>query len=104
MRNQLKINKAIRSDYAQLEQLNKDLKQQIKDKTLTISDLQDKIKGLETQLLEEKKEKEHFKSLVEVKEIEIVELENQNKSLQEQKTTLEEQILELGKKSILAQL
>lgn len=98
LRAELKQNGAVRSDYAQLEQLNKDLKQQIKDKTLTISDLQDKIKGLETQLLEEKKEKEHFKSLVEDKEIEIVELENQNKSLQEQKNTLEEQILELGKK------
>lgn len=33
---------AIREDYARLEELNKDLKQQIKDKSLTVIDLQKK--------------------------------------------------------------
>lgn len=79
LRTQLKQNQAMREDYARLEELNKDLQQQIKNKSLTILDLQDKIYKLE-------------KTIFEAKE------ENQNKSLQEQKKILENQILSLGKK------
>lgn len=71
----------MREDYARVEELNKDLQQQIKNKSLTILDLQDKIQKLKRTIFDEKKEKE-----------------NQNKSLQEQKKILEEQILDLGKK------
>jgi hypothetical protein len=73
LRAELQGKSAIREDYAKLEELNRDLKQQIKDKSLTVIDLQDKIKGLEIQFLQEKKEKEYFKSLVEVKKIEVEE-------------------------------
>ncbi len=81
LRAELKQNQAMRKDYARLEELNKDLQQQIKNKSLTILDLQDKIQKLERSIFDGKEEKE-----------------NQNKSLQEQKKILEKQILELGKK------
>ncbi len=115
LRAELKQNGAVRSDYAQLEQLNKDLKQQIKDKTLTISDLQDKIKGLEKSndkyigyiqeighnLSEQGLNVRELKDVPKLTKTLIEEhntIKNQNKSLQEQKTSLEEQILDLGKK------
>ncbi|QKF80730.1 hypothetical protein [Halarcobacter ebronensis] len=47
LRIELKENTAVREDYAKLEQLNKELKQQIKDKNLTIEELQNKLKELE---------------------------------------------------------
>ncbi len=43
LREDLKEHKATRKDYAQLEQLNKNLKEQIKNKDLTLSDLQKQL-------------------------------------------------------------
>ncbi|WP_044418514.1 hypothetical protein [Halarcobacter anaerophilus] len=47
LRIELKENAAVREDYAKLEQLNKELKELIKDKNLTIEELQNKLKELE---------------------------------------------------------
>lgn len=44
LREQLKERGATRSEYAELEQLNKELKEQIKAKDLTISDLEEKLR------------------------------------------------------------
>jgi len=43
LRAELKENEAVREDYAKLEQLNRDLKQQIKNKDLKIDDLEKKL-------------------------------------------------------------
>lgn len=53
----------MREDYARLEELNKDLQQQIKNKSLTILDLQDKIQKLKRTIFDEKEEKEKQKQL-----------------------------------------
>ena len=44
LREQLKERGATRSEYAELEQLNKELKEQIKAKDLTVSDLEEKLR------------------------------------------------------------
>lgn len=67
LRAELKEAAATREDYAKLEQLNKDLKEQIKAKALSIDDLHQQIEAY-------KKEKEHYKSIVEIQEIEIIDL------------------------------
>lgn len=61
LREELKTNHAERKDYAQLEQLNRDLKAQIKDKSLTIESLHQQIDALKqlTNILESKNEALH---------------------------------------------
>ena len=92
LRTELKQENAKREDYAKLEQLNRDLKERIKQKDLTIDDLKEIIDA-------NSKEKEHLKSIIEVKEIDNIDLKNQNKSLQEQKTVLNDKLVELEKKN-----
>jgi len=55
LRTELQGQSAIREDYAKLEELNRDLKQLIKDKSLTVLDLKEKIKELENSILDDKK-------------------------------------------------
>ena len=105
LRLELKENKATRPDYAKLEQLNKELKQQIKDKILTVDEFQDKIKSLEYSLLNSKKENKNLegsnnkldKTLI-LKEKEINSLVNQNKALISEKEILMKENLELKEK------
>lgn len=82
LRAELKQNQAIREDYARLEELNNNLKQQIKNKSLTISDFQDKIKKLESSILEVEEEKEN----------QITELRSENQSLVNKTLELKEKI------------
>jgi peptidoglycan hydrolase CwlO-like protein len=103
---------ATREDYAKLEQLNKDLKEQVKENALTIEDLNSNFNSLKYSL-EEKfnsliKEKEHFKSVVELKEVEILDLEpykdlyfsqeHDLNALQEQNKVLVEKVSSLQEK------
>lgn len=84
-----------REQHAKREALVKELKEELKNKTLTTETMQTKFAELEERLL---KENEHLKSIIEVKEIDLVELKNQNKSLQEQKTVLADKVTDLEEK------
>lgn len=82
LREQLKERGATRSEYAELEQLNKELKEQIKAKDLTINQLKDQVSTLERDpmngiRLAEAKEKNWF-------------LEIENKSLKSEVLELQE--------------
>lgn len=102
VREYLKEIGATRKEFAELDQLNKDLKEQLKAKDLTIEEMQDKFNSLIN-------EKEHFKAVVELKEVEILDLEpyknlyfsqehdlnslqEQNRVLADKVTTLQEKI------------
>lgn len=130
LREKLKENGAVRADYAQLEALNKELKEELKNKVLShdkllksfnnledilikkdseILTLKDENKVQNLQILQLQKENEHQKSLIEVKEVEILELQNKlslaqkksqsyfglNKELKEEIIALKEQINDL---------
>lgn len=112
VREYLKELGATREDYAKLEKLNRDLKEQVKENALTIEEMQSKFNSLKYSL-EEKfnelyKEKEHFKSVVELKEVEILDLEpfkdlyfrqeHDLNSLQEQNKVLVEKVSSLQEK------
>ena len=56
VREELQNEKATRKDYAALEELNRNLKNEVKQKTLTIEDLNDHIGSLKNSLLNSKKE------------------------------------------------
>jgi len=68
LRIELKENAAVRENYAKLEQLNKELKQQIKDKNLTIEELQNKLKELEFSMtsIKEKDNNTHATNITQV--------------------------------------
>lgn len=103
---------ATRKEFAELDQLNKDLKEQLKAKDLTIEEMQNKFNALKHSLEENfnelHKEKEHLKSVVELKEVEISDLEpyknlyfsqeHDLNALQEQNKLLEEKIITLEEK------
>jgi chromosome segregation ATPase len=91
----LKESGATREQYAELEALVKELKEELKNKTLTVESMNTKFAELEKKLL---KEKEHLISLIEVKEIDILNLNNQNKALISQKQVLEEKVTTLEQK------
>lgn len=112
VREYLKELGATREEFAKLDQLNKDLKEQLKTKDLTIEEMQEKFNSLKHSL-EEKfnelyKEKEHLKSVVELKEVEISDLEpyrnlyfsqeHDLNSLQEQNKVLVEKVSILEEK------
>jgi hypothetical protein len=92
---------ATREDYAKLEQLNKDLKEQVKENALTIEEMQNKFNSLI-------KEKDHFKAVVELKSVEILDLEpyknlyfsqeHDLNALQEQNKVLVEKVSSLQEK------
>lgn len=92
---------ATREDFAKLDQLNKDLKEQVKENALTIEEMQEKFNSLI-------KEKDHFKAVVELKSVEILDLEpyknlyfsqeHDLNSIQEQNKVLVEKVSSLQEK------
>lgn len=78
---QLQSQLSNREQHAQREALVRDLKEELKAKTLTVETMQTKFAELEEKLL---KEKEHLKSIVEVKEIDIIDLKNAQTTLKDE--------------------
>lgn len=93
---QLQSQLSNREQHAMREALVRDLKEELKSKTLTAETMQTKFAELEEKLL---KEKEYLKSIVAVKEIENLDLNTQNKSLQEQKEVLASKVITLEQKT-----
>lgn len=92
----MKENQAVRTDYAPLEAEKKLLEEKLKAKELTEKELLEKFQELEKSFL---KEKGHLTSLIEVKDIDIIDLNNQNKSLEELKTVLTSKVTSLELKT-----
>ena len=89
-----------REEHAQREALNTKLREEIKIKDLTIEEIKTKFKDLEKKLIPKlEKEIKHLTSLIEVKDIDIIELKNANKSLEAQKEVLEEKVSTLEEKT-----
>lgn len=104
-RKELQEHKATREQYAELEQLNKDLKAKIKDKDLTIEELNERLSAWQQKSIDLEKENTSLHKIREESEVEIVELQldnrdlkNENKSLQEQKEVLEVKVVDLEEK------
>lgn len=114
LRAELQKNKADRQQYAELEQLNRDLKQQIKSKDLTIDKMKSEIDLLKYQNKKLNKEVEHLKSVIEVKDQEIENAKQLNSKylgtnqellkaiteLKREKRVLDDKLLDLEKKSV----
>ncbi|MEN9438763.1 MAG: hypothetical protein RL613_225 [Fusobacteriota bacterium] len=94
---QLQSQLSNREQHAQREALVKELKEELKNKTLTTETMQSKFAELEEKLL---KEKSHLNSIIAVKEIENLDLNTQNKSLQEQKEVLASKVTTLEQKIV----
>ncbi|MCP4971345.1 MAG: hypothetical protein GY932_12230 [Arcobacter sp.] len=110
-REELQNEKATRKDYAALEELNKNLKNEVKQKALTIEDLNEHIESLKHSLLNSKKENSDLqKSNNELREdINLKDtrfdnlmyiVETQQEELQEQKKVLDDKSIELGIKNV----
>jgi hypothetical protein len=106
LREELKETGATRADYAALEKTNKDLKAEIKNKTLTVDQLQQEIKELKTNLIGKDKvitkQNEAVNSsqmILKVKEKEINTLKTQINSLEAQKEVLPSKDINLSEKS-----
>lgn len=95
LRTFMKDNGAGRQDYAELEKEKKILEEQLKAKELTQDGLLKKFKEIQDKFL---KEKEHLKSIIEIKELDIIELQNQNKGLVSQKEVLNDKLVEFQEK------
>ena len=95
LRSFMKDNGAGRQDYAELEKEKKILEEQLKAKELTQDGLLKKFKEIQDKFL---KEKEHLKSIIEIKELDIIELQNQNKGLISQKEVLNDGFVDLEEK------
>ena len=95
LRSFMKDNGAGRQDYAELEKEKKILEEQLKAKELTQDGLLKKFKEIQDKFL---KEKEHLKSIIEIKELDIIELQNQNKGLISQKEVLNDKLVEFQEK------
>ena len=95
LRSFMKDNGATRQDYAELEKEKKILEEQLKAKELTQDGLLKKFKEIQDKFL---KEKEHLKSIIEIKELDIIELQNQNKGLISQKEVLNDKLVEFQEK------
>lgn len=89
LKTELQANKATRADYAELEQIHRELKEQLKQKDLTIETMQIDLMKFKHKFLEEQKENEELIESHKFKEVEIYQLESSNKSLQEQNKDLE---------------
>lgn len=138
LRAELQLNKAEKEAYQQLDFLNKDLQEQLKTGRKSFNEAMKELEDLREKLLKKeedfkeiedlKKEKEHLISIIEVKEIDILELKNAqttlnkelqevnsqceflnfnkkeleeaNKALQEQKTVLEGKVTTLEEKIV----
>jgi hypothetical protein len=106
LREELKENKATRADYAALEKTNKELKAEIKNKTLTVDQLQQEIKDLKTNLIGKDKvitkQNEAVNSsqmILKVKEKEINTLKTQINSLEAQKDSNPSKDINLSEKN-----
>ena len=95
LRTFMKDNGAGRQDYAELEKEKKILEEQLKAKELTQDGLLKKFKEIQDKFL---KEKEHLKSIIEIKELDIIELQNQNKALVSQKEIINDRFIDLEEK------
>lgn len=95
LRSFMKDNGAGRQDYAELEKEKKILEEQLKAKELTQDGLLKKFKEIQDKFL---KEKEHLKSIIEIKELDIIELQNQNKALVSQKEIINDRFIDLEEK------
>ena len=95
LRSFMKDNGAGRQDYAELEKEKKILEEQLKAKELTQENLLKKFKEIQDRFI---KEKEHLKSIIEIKELDIIELQNQNKGLISQKEVLNDKLVEFQEK------
>lgn len=108
LRAELQLNKAEKEAYQQLDFLNKDLQEQLKTGRKSFNEAMKELEDLREKLLkkedevaeleEVKRENDYLTSIVEVKEIDILELQNQNKALETQKTVLEDKIIVLEEK------
>ena len=96
---QLQSQLSNREQHAMREALVRDLKEELKSKTLTAETMQTKFAELEEKLL---KEKEHLKSIIEVKEIDILELKNAQTSLKKElkEVTSQCEVLNFDKKEL----
>lgn len=103
-REALQEEKATRKDYAALEELNKNLKSDIKNKTLTIEDLEEHIERLKHSLLNSKKENADLQDDIQMKEIRFDTLmytvETQQEELQEQERLFNDKVIELDIKNV----
>lgn len=95
LRTFMKDNGANRADYAELEKEKKLLEQKLKAKDLTEKELLEKFQELEKNF---KKEKSHLESVIEVKNIDILDLKNENKSLEALKSDLTSKVTTLQEK------
>ena len=119
LREKLKEQDAIREDYAKLEQLNKELKERIRLKELTISELEE-IKAnyfaMKTEYTEEttamtkseledvQEELDEALETIEIQSKEIAKLEEENTEISWQKTKTEEELAEeKDKNEVLAE-
>lgn len=96
---QLQSQLSNREQHAQREALVKELKEELKNKTLTTETMQSKFAELEEKLL---KEKSHLTSIIEVKEIDILELKNAQITLKDELKEVNSQceVLNFDKKEL----
>ncbi len=92
--------KLTQTNHKELRIFEKELHSKIKAKDLSIEDMQHQVATLKNTILQEKKEKEHFKSVVELKVIENIDTKNVINALQEQKDTLEVKVHDLEEKIV----
>ncbi len=101
LRKQLQEQHATRKEYAQLEQLNKELKEKIKAKDLTLAELQQTIEEQKEQLKKQLKSKEqsevNLDEIVKAKDKEIAELKTENIKLKQENKAMEKALNWLGK-------
>jgi len=103
MREQFKELGAKREDYSRLEQLNRELKEKIKAKNLTIEQMQEEfnkqLNMLKNKIENKEQENEQLehknKQLQEEKNTEIKQLQAKNTQLKQENSTLEQQVKEL---------
>lgn len=89
-----------REEHAQREALNTKFKAEIKARDVTIEEIKVKFKELEEKLIPKlEKEISHLKSVIQVKDLDITDLNNQNKSLQAQKEVLASKVTALELKT-----
>lgn len=89
-----------REEHAQREALNTKFKAEIKARDVTIEEIKVKFKELEEKLIPKlEKEISHLKSVIQVKDLDITDLNNQNKSLQAQKEVLASKVTTLEEKT-----
>ena len=89
-----------REEHAQREALNKELKKEIKKRDLTIEEIKAEFANLEKKLIPKlEKEISHLKSVIQVKDLDITDLNNQNKRLEAVKIDLSSKVTALELKT-----